>query len=42
MPDLMEVHDILEILVKNPGHVNFSVLDDERKSLLCTPTIEGF
>ena len=31
----------LEILVENPGRVNFSVLDDERKGLLCTPTTQG-
>ena len=31
-----------EILVENPGRVNFSVLDDERKGLLCSPTTEGF
>ena len=32
----------LEILVENPGRVNFSVLDDERKGLLCPPTTQGF
>ena len=32
----------LQVLVENPGRVNFSVLDDERKGLLCTPTTEGF
>ena len=31
-----------EILVENPGRVNFSVLDDERKGLFCSPTTEGF
>ena len=30
-----------EILVENPGRVNFSVLDDERKGLFCTPTTKG-
>lgn len=31
-----------EILIENPGRVNFSVLDDERMGLLCSPTTEGF
>ena len=29
----------LEILVENPGRVNFSVLDDERKGVICAPVI---
>lgn len=31
----------MEILVENPGRVNFSVLDNERKGLICAPTTEG-